>query len=390
MRISAEITDSHTVLVGMSGGVDSSVAAWLLKEKGWKVTGATLKLFEESEALNHPDYAAESGKKGLNLAENVGVTRSCCSLEDVEEARLAAWQMGMEHYVFNVKNEFLRDVVVPFSEAYYAGFTPNPCVECNRHVRFDKLLQRADALGIEKIATGHYARVEYDPHTDRWLLYRAKDLRKDQTYMLYGLSQRVLARCVFPIYGYEKSEIRDFAQKAGLKSAKKPDSQDICFVQNGDYASFLESFTNRKMECGDFVNCQGEFLGNHQGLCRYTIGQRKGLGLAFGKPMYVVGKDAAKNQVKLGSLEQLTSRGLMATSANWIANVNTIATKNCRISAKIRHGIKEFGAILTITGENTFTLEFENPQISVSPGQSAVLYQDNLVIGGGIIVEALK
>lgn len=370
--------------------MDSSVAAWLLKEKGWNVTGATLKLFEESEQLRHPQNADSPLGKCLNLAENSGVSRTCCSLEDVEEARLAAWQMGMEHYVFNAKAEFLKDVVVPFSEAYYAGRTPNPCVECNRWVRFDKLLQRADDLGIEKIATGHYARVEYDETSKRWLMYRSKDLRKDQTYMLYGLSQKILARTLFPIYGYSKSEIRDFAQKAGLKSAKKPDSQDICFVQNGDYSSFLEGFTGEKMRCGDFVNCNGEIIGNHKGLCRYTIGQRKGLGLTFGKPMFVVGKDASKNQVKLGSLEELYSIGLLANSANWIVDLSTISNENCPVSVKIRHGVKEFGAFITINSSQTFTLKFEEPQLSISPGQSAVLYRGDLVLGGGIIVEALS
>lgn len=357
-----------TVLLGMSGGVDSSAAAKLLIEDGWKVTGATMKFFGNEDL--------PGGREG-----------SCCSLEDVEDARSAAYHMGMEHFVFNARAPFAQEVLSRFTNGYFQGITPNPCVECNRRVRFDLLLQRAEAMGIGHIATGHYAGVRRDEETGRWLLVRARDRRKDQTYMLYGLSQSILSRVVFPLSGLEKPEVRAVAERAGLSCSRKRDSQDICFVPDGDYAAFLEYRSGKSLQPGDFVDREGKVIGRHLGQERYTIGQRKGLGVTFGRPVYVVAKSAEDNRVVLGEEAELYSAGLYASDLNWIS-IDKLESP-LEVTVKVRHGSREFPAQIFPEPGGRVRVLFREPQKAVTPGQSAVFYQGELVAGGGVITETI-
>lgn len=305
------------VMVAMSGGVDSSVAAALLKEEGFDVCGATLKLFA-----------------GEDDAESA--TRTCCSLSDVEDARRVAHRMGFEHFVFNFKDDFRRCVMDKFVEAYLHGETPNPCIDCNRYIKFSKLLGRARLLENEYIATGHYARIEYDAERGRWLLKKAADKSKDQTYVLYAMTQDELAHTLLPLGGLTKSEVRAMAEARGLINARKPDSQDICFVPDGDYAAFIERTTGERAQAGDFIDAQGHVLGRHAGVIRYTIGQRKGLGVTFGEPRYVVAKDAAANTVTLGRHEELFSDTLVAKDINWIMLESLTAPMQVRAKARYK------------------------------------------------------
>lgn len=264
------------ILVGMSGGVDSSAAALILKQSGYEVDGCTLKLFE-GENETSPDM------------------RTCCSVTDVMDAKSVCRKLGIEHYVFNFKDLFREKVMDAFAQSYINGETPNPCINCNRYIKFDKMLARAKELGYDGIATGHYARTVYDEKSERYLLKKAADERKDQTYVLYNMTQEQLARTLFPLWNMDKPEIRSIAEEHGLVNARKPDSQDICFVPDGDYAAFIERHTGKTFPQGDFIGTDGIKMGTHSGYIHYTIGQRKGLGAAFGKPVFVCGKDPVLN-----------------------------------------------------------------------------------------------
>ena len=270
------------VMVGMSGGVDSSVAAKLLIDSGYDVTGVTLKLFD-----------------GGDISEDF---RTCCSLSDVEDARSVCYRLGIDHFVFNFKEAFRKKVINQFTESYLNGKTPNPCIECNRHIKFDKMLRRAEELGFDYIATGHYAERVYDYKTNRYILKRPKDRSKDQTYVLYGLTQYQLSKTLFPLGEYEKSDIRRIAEAAGLINSRKPDSQDICFVPDGDYASFIKKNTGAEIKEGNFISADGDVIGRHKGIINYTIGQRRGIGISIGKPAYVTDKNALENTVTIGDL----------------------------------------------------------------------------------------
>lgn len=274
------------ILVGMSGGVDSSAAALLLKQQGFDVSGCTLKLFDGYD-------------------EEDSLTRICCSLSDVEDAKSVCRKIGIEHFVFNFKEAFRKDVTDRFSESYIRGETPNPCIFCNRYIKFDKMLRRAFELGFDGIATGHYAKTDRDEKSGRMLLIRPSDRKKDQTYVLYSMTQHQLEHTIFPLYGMDKSEIRALAEENGLVNARKPDSQDICFVPDGDYAKFISEYTGRTFPEGNFLDTEGNVIGRHGGIHRYTIGQRKGLGVTFGKPVFVCEKDAENNTVTLGGSEAL-------------------------------------------------------------------------------------
>ncbi len=354
-------------MIGMSGGVDSSVAALLLREQGYDVTGVTLKMFGDDDIVQ---------------AEKEGKT--CCALNDVLDARSVAYRLGFEHLTFNFKDCFREKVMKQFAESYIAGRTPNPCIECNRHVKFDKMLRRAFELGYDYIATGHYAVVEYDGERQRYLLKRPADRRKDQTYVLYSLTQEQLAHTLFPLGGLEKSRVREIAEKYGLVNADKPDSQDICFVPDGKYAEFIRHFSGKISPEGDFTDMSGNILGRHKGIMNYTVGQRKGLGIALGKPAYVVRKDAASNTVVLGDEEDLYTNSLIAEDVNLISVAGI--TDPMAVTAKTRYSQREQRAVVYGIGGGRYRVDFDEPQRAVTSGQAVVFYDGDIVVGGGTIV----
>lgn len=354
------------VMAAMSGGVDSSVAAALLKEQGYHVVGVTLRLFSNETVGQDP------------------VFRSCCSLADVEDARNVCYKLNIDHYVFNFSDEFRRDVIERFARAYLEAKTPNPCIDCNRFVKFRKLLDRALILGMDYIATGHYARVTRDEKTGRWLLKKSKDPSKDQTYVLAALTQEQLSRTLFPLGGMTKHDVRAFAEARGLLNAKKPDSQDICFVPDGDYAAFIENFLGKASRPGDFVDSAGRVLGRHKGIIHYTIGQRRGLGLSAGKPKYVLSKNLADNTVVVGDEEELYSEFMTVEDINLIS-VETLSSP-MRAAVKTRYSQKETPATLCPPENGRMRVVFDTPQRAVTAGQYAVFYDNDTVIGGGTIV----
>ena len=355
------------VMAAMSGGVDSSVAAWLLLRQGYEVIGVTMKLWGEETQDSR-----------------------CCGIDDVRDAQAVCRQLGIPHYVFNYKEPFLRRVVEPFIDEYRRGRTPNPCILCNRYLKFGALVQRARELDIDYIATGHYARVGRDPETGRYLLRRGKDGRKDQSYVLYTLTQPQLERLLLPCGEYSKEEIRIFAKESGLPVAHKPDSQDICFVPDGDYAAFLERYTGEALPGGYFIDAQGNRLGPHKGLGRYTIGQRKGLGIALGKHMYVSAIDPAENTVTLVEDEGLLySRVISAGEVNFLSWPREKLERPTPVQARIRYSQGLADAEAVMEGDR-LRLRFLEPQRAATPGQAAVVYRDDLVICGGTILSPGK
>ena len=351
------------ILIAMSGGVDSSVAAKLLCDAGNECIGCTMKLFDNCDA-------------GLSRS------RTCCSLDDIEDARSVAFSLGMRYYVFNFKDDFREKVIKKFASAYLAGQTPNPCIDCNRYMKFDKLYERARLLGCDKIATGHYARIEFDG--EKYMLKKARDESKDQSYVLYMLTQEQLAHTLFPLGELIKSETRAIAEASKLTNAQKPDSQDICFVPDGDYAAAIERLTGKTSAPGNFIDTDGNVLGTHRGITHYTIGQHRGLGLALPERRYVCKIDAGSGTVTLGSGTELYSREVLVRDFNWISGEAPSGPIRC--SAKIRYRQPEQAANVEPLSENEALIRFDTPQSAVTPGQSAVLYDDGTVIGGGIIV----
>lgn len=356
------------VLVAMSGGVDSSVAAFLMQQAGWECAGAMMKMF--SNDLLGPDQES-----------------TCCSVDDAEDARSVAFRLGFPFYVFNAKESFQQQVIEPFVGAYEAGLTPNPCISCNRHLKFDHFLQKALALGFDHIATGHYAQIRQDPDSGRYLLCKAADLSKDQSYFLACLTQEQLSRVKFPLGELTKEETRKIALEQGLINARKRDSQDICFVPDGDYMAFLERYTGKKYPQGQFLDQHGKIVGQHRGAVAYTLGQRKGLGLAMGAPVYVCGKDMAANTVTVGPNEALFHRELIA--GNWVWFPFPSLTEPLNVKAKARSRMTEQPATVYPMADGTARVVFEEPQRAITPGQAVVLYDGNLVIGGGTIREVL-
>ncbi len=346
----------------MSGGVDSSVAAYLMKEAGYMCIGATLKLHEEEE----------NGSK------------TCCSLRDVEDAKDVALSMEIPHYVFNFKKYFEEAVIRRFVDTYIAGGTPNPCIACNRYIKFEKLINRMYELDCDYVVTGHYARISYDEKKGRYLLKKGLDENKDQSYVLYNLTQEQLKHTMFPLGEYRKEEIREIAEKQGFVNAHKNESQDICFVPDGDYAGFIERYTGKKFPEGSFVLTDGTVMGVHRGMIRYTIGQRKGLGLSLPAPLYVCGKDIEKNEVILGTNEMLFTTTLRAGDMNWIAI--SALTKPLHCMAKIRYRQKEAGAVVKPLSDGQVEVVFDEPQRGITNGQAVVLYDEDVVIGGGTIL----
>lgn len=356
--------NKKTVVVGMSGGVDSSVAACLLKQKGYEVIGVTMQIWQEEDS---------------GTVENEG---GCCGLRAVEDARRVAAQIGIPYYVMNFRREFQESVIDYFVREYREGRTPNPCIACNRYVKWESLLQKSLAIGADYIATGHYAKIR-KMENGRYALIRSDAKGKDQTYALYNLTQDQLAHTLFPIGEYEKSQIRQIAEDAGIQVAHKPDSQEICFVPDHDYAAFLERETGQIEKTGNFVNRRGEVLGRHKGIGHYTIGQRKGLGIAFGEPVFVVEIRPGINEVVLGRGEEVFTDHLTAHKVNFMAVDHF--EKGQEVTARIRYNHAGAAAVIAETGEDTFSLRFIEPVRAVTPGQAVVLYDQDVVLGGGTI-----
>ncbi len=355
------------VVVGMSGGVDSSVAAYLLQQAGYEVIGVTMQIWQEEEN---------------RLQEENG---GCCGLSAVEDARRTAALLGIPYYVMNFRKEFKEAVIDYFVDEYRQGRTPNPCIACNRYVKWESLYGRARQIGADYIATGHYSRIVKLPNNRFTLRVSATDA-KDQTYALYNLTQEQLAHTLMPVGDYSKESIRETAKKIGLSVADKPDSMEICFVPDGDYAGFIEEYTGTVFAPGNFVNTAGEVLGTHRGIIHYTVGQRKGLGIAFGTPMFVKELRPKTNEVVLASNEELFSDVLYADRLNFMSVEKLTGTM--RVKAKIRYSHKGAEADISMAGEEMVCCRFLEPQRAITPGQAVVFYDGDLVVGGGTIISA--
>ena len=358
----------NKALIAMSGGVDSSVAAYLMQRAGYDCTGATLRLCD-------------------NALLGLDQDSSCCSADDVEDARSVAHGLGMKFHVFNATLDFREKVVDKFVRCYEQGGTPNPCIDCNRYLKFEKLLQQAIVLGYDCVATGHYAVIRQDADTGRYLLYKAADKSKDQTYFLSCLTQDQLAHAKFPLGELTKEQVRQIAEENGFINARKRDSQDICFIPDGDYVSFMKRYTGKQYAAGDYLDIQGNVVGQHNGAVGYTIGQRKGLGLAMGQPVYVCAKDMARNTVTVGPNEALFSRTLLANDWHWFPFPTL--TEPLRVSAKIRYRHTEQPATVYPEADGSARVEFDEPQRAITAGQAVVLYDGDMVVGGGIITQVL-
>lgn len=354
---------SKKVIVGLSGGVDSSVAAALLKEQGYEVIGVTMRMWTMCD---------DEEREG-----------ACCSLSAVEDARKVANKLGIDHYVMNFKDIFKDKVVDSFVREYTNGCTPNPCIMCNKYLKFDALLKKANAMGIDYVATGHYAKIQYNILTKRYELLKSVTAKKDQTYVLYNFTQEQLSKTIMPNGGYTKDEIRKKAYDLGLKVADKPDSQEICFIPDNNYRNFIEQYTNKKSVPGDFVDVDGNILGGHTGITNYTIGQRKGLGITFGKPMFVVGIDVSNNRVILGNEIEVFRDMLVAKDVNFIS-VESLDKPYC-VTAKIRSTAKEAKACIYPLDDGRVKVLFDEKQRAITRGQSVVFYDGDVVVGGGVI-----
>lgn len=355
------------VVLGMSGGVDSSVAAYLLKEQGYDVIGITLSQVPHDEEFD----------------ENAG---GCCSLSSVLDAKIVAHTLGIPHYVINFRDIFEKKVISYFIDEYLQGRTPNPCLMCNKYIRFDKFLDKALELGADYLATGHYAIVDKDNESNRYLMKKSADNRKDQTYFLHTLNQYQLSHTLFPLGGYTKDKIREIAEKAGLYIHNKPDSEEICFIPDNNHGGFIEKRVPEKVKPGNFVDNEGNVLGQHKGIAYYTIGQRKGLGVATGQRVFVQRIDSDKNEIVLGMENGLYHKKLYAEEINLIPFDSFFG--EMEVTAKIRHTMKESKAIIKPYNKGVI-VEFEDPQRAITKSQAVVFYKDDLVIGGGIIREVL-
>ncbi len=349
------------VLVAMSGGVDSSVTAFLLKEQGYDCIGVTMKLYD-----------------GEDERES-----TCCSLRDVEDAKSVCHRLGIPHYTFNFTGDFEQQVIRPFIESYEQGRTPNPCIDCNRRLKFQRLYHRAMELGCDYIATGHYVRRREEPD-GTICLYKALDQEKEQSYVLYNMTQEQLRRTLFPLGELTKPQVREIAEREGFLNAKKHDSQDICFVPDGDYAGFIAEATGKTYPEGPVLDTAGNRIGTHRGIIHYTIGQRKGLGLAMGKPMYVKSTDAETNTVVLGTNDELFSSRVYGEKLNWIAG--ELPKEPLSVVARVRYHGKDQPATLHFQGDGRILAEFSVPQRAVTPGQAIVFYQGEKMLGGAEIV----
>lgn len=349
-------------LIAMSGGVDSSVAALMIKNLGFDIIGCTMKLYDNPDA-----------------------TRSCCSLNDILDARNVATKLGAKHYVFNFKDEFKNKIIDKFINFYESGKTPNPCIDCNKYMKFDKLFDRARVLNCDYVVTGHYAIIENK--NGKFYLKKSRDVAKDQSYFLYQLKEEQLKRILFPLGEYTKDEIRKIAFDNGFINAKKPDSQDVCFVPNGDYKNVIKTISKKTYNKGDFLLIDGTKIGEHNGIINYTIGQRKGLNISYKKPLYVVDIDVKNNTVILGDDEQLYKKEFIIKNYTFINEKPSENIFNCKIKIRYHHIEKE--AKVEIVDDDTMRVSFIEPQRAITRGQSAVLYDGEYVLGGGEIFDII-
>jgi tRNA-specific 2-thiouridylase len=370
------VTSAGRIAVAMSGGVDSSAAAALLKEQGYDLVGFSMQLWDQQR----------------NAASGERRTGRCCSVDDLYDARGVAARLKFPYYVVNFQKEFEQTVVRTFIESYRSGYTPSPCALCNSYMKFDHLVDMADGIEATHVATGHYARVDRDVRTGRYQLYKGRHNEKDQSYFLFGLTQDQLARAMFPLGELQKNEVRDIARRHGLEVAEKPESQEICFVPDDDYAAFIERHyedvcgdpeTTDPFPAGDIVSSSGRVMGNHQGIHHYTIGQRRGLGIAHHSPLYVVDLDPAQNRVIVGERSELAVETCRLVGLNWIAFTGLEGV--IRAAVKIRSRHPEASATITPLDDRMVQVDFDVPQHAVTPGQAAVLYQEDRVLGGGWI-----
>ncbi len=357
------------VVVAMSGGVDSSVAAALLKEQGYEAIGITMQL-QPSNRL-----AGEADRFG-----------GCCGLGAIADAQKVARRLGIPHYVVNFRDIFAQYVIADFCREYRLGRTPNPCIRCNQYIKFDALLRRARELGALTVATGHYARIVNDH--DRYLLRKSTDRHKDQTYFLYTMTQEQLRHSLFPVGGLTKAEVRRIAEKLELPVIDKPESQEICFIPDNDYARFLEEYTGTAARPGPIIDRQGNILGEHRGIVSYTIGQRKGLGIASREPLYVIAIDPQNNTITVGGKNEVYATGLTASNLNWISIEKIDSPMN--VKARVRYRHHEAKATVTPTSTSEAMVKFREPQMALTPGQAVVFYDDDSVVGGGLIASVYE
>jgi len=365
------------IAVAMSGGVDSSAAAALLKEHGHELVGFTMQLWNQ--------------RRHINVDENGDPLPSrCCSLDDVYDARRVAEALGFPFYVLNLEEDFERDVVEPFVQSYLSGETPIPCVACNSRLKFASLDRMAQSLGCDKVATGHYARVEYDEGADRYRLFRGKNYWKDQSYFLWELTQDQLSRAYFPLGEMVKEEVRDIAREAKLYTAEKAESQEICFVPDGKYSEFIDRYLDHEDRVqevpsgGEIVNISGEVVGSHSGIHRYTIGQRRGLGIAHEKPLYVIQIERAKNQIIVGEANELESTEFVTRGVNWVAFDTPFEPVRADVKVRYRHDPSP--ATIHALPDKRARIVFDEPQRAITPGQATIFYHGDEVVGGGWIV----
>jgi len=354
--------EKKKVVLGMSGGVDSSVAAYILKEQGYDVIGVTMKVWDGE-----------------------GDEDSCCGLSGIQDARRVANKLGIPHYVMNFKEEFKCSVIDYFIDSYEHGETPNPCIACNKFIKWEALLNKAKAMGADYIATGHFAKISQDEKSGRYFIEMSEADKKDQSYVLYNLTQEQLKHTLMPLSTYNKDKVREIAREIGINVANKPDSQDICFIPDGDYVKFIKENSDMKIAEGNFIDAQGNILGKHKGIINYTIGQRKGLNIAFGKPMYVIDINTDANTVTLGENAEIFTKKVYACELNFTV-FEKLETK-MEIKAKIRYSHKPANATISMVDEKILLCEFEEPQRAVTPGQAIVFYDGEKVIGGGKIIK---